>query len=80
MSTDKGLAALERMAQKIRGTGYGFADLEWRDDMIRGLREALKFYADERNYHSRSGFEDRQNSVVDCDRGDIARAALEGKR
>lgn len=26
------------------------SDVEWRDDMIRELRAALKFYADEKNY------------------------------
>jgi hypothetical protein len=26
------------------------SDIAWRDEMIRELREALKFYADEKNY------------------------------
>jgi hypothetical protein len=43
------------------------------------LRQALKFYADEKNYQSRSGTEDLQNSVVDSDNGKIARDALEKK-
>jgi hypothetical protein len=55
-------------------------DLAWRDEMIRELREALKFYADERNYHSRGGVEDVQNSVVDSDNGTIARDALGEKK
>ncbi len=73
MSTDpqQGFAelALERMAEKIRGTGYGFSDIEWRDQMIRELREALKFYADTKNYH---GFD----TGVLVDNGKIAREAL----
>jgi hypothetical protein len=28
-------------------------DVKWRDQMIRDLREALKFYADEKNYQQR---------------------------
>jgi hypothetical protein len=44
------------------------------------LREALKFYADKKNYYSRSGFWDRQNSEVDSDNGQIARDALKKER
>jgi hypothetical protein len=57
-----------------------WADVKSRDEMIRELREALKFYADERNYHSRGGVEDVQNSVVDSDNGTIARDALGEKK
>jgi hypothetical protein len=53
-------------------------DVAWRDDMIRGLREALKFYADEENYLPDEHYPD--NSPVDIDFGKIARAALEQKR
>ena len=47
-------------------------DVKWRDEMTRELREALKFYADTRNYH---GFE----TGVLVDNGKIAREALEKK-
>jgi hypothetical protein len=54
-------------------------EITWRDDMIRSLREALKFYADETNYLKR-GWGGPDPSPVDSDNGKIARAALEWKR
>jgi hypothetical protein len=59
--------------------GFGFSDIEWRDQMIRELREALKFYADEKNYQQRGWQGDPDKSPVDSDNGKIARAALEKK-
>ena len=32
---------------------FSFSDVAWRDEMIRELREALKFYADAKNYQQR---------------------------
>jgi hypothetical protein len=43
-------------------------EIMWREDMIRELREALKFYAN------------ADRSLVDLDNGKIARDALEKKR
>jgi len=62
-----------------RPSGFGFADIQWRDDMIRSLREALKFYADERNYQRCMWYGELGPSLLDGDNGKIARAALEGK-
>ena len=52
---------------------FSYSDVKWREDMIRELREALKFYADTKNYH---GYE----SGVLVDNGTIARAALGEKK
>jgi hypothetical protein len=52
-------------------------DVARRDDMIRDLRKALKFYADEKNYLPHEVYPDQ--SVVDSDNGKIARKALETK-
>jgi len=46
------------------------------DDVVLALREALKFYADEKN-HRGYGW---QRSPVETDGGKIAREALEPKR
>jgi hypothetical protein len=45
-----------------------------------GLREALRFYADEKNYHQRGWQGDPDPSKVDSDSGKIARAALARER
>jgi hypothetical protein len=53
-------------------------EIMWRDEMIRELREALKFYADPKNYQ-RSGWQgDQDPSLVESDHGKIARAAIVG--
>jgi hypothetical protein len=62
------------MAEQI--TGYSLADIAWRDEMIRELREALKFYAAETNYQQRGWQGDPDRSVVDSDNGRRARLAL----
>jgi len=56
--------------------GY-FDDVAMKDQMIRELREALKFYADTKNYQQRGWQGDPIPSLVDSDMGTIARAALE---
>jgi hypothetical protein len=52
------------------------SDIAWRDDMIRELREALKFYADEKNHHRKWPCQ----SLVDVDSGKTARDALGEKK
>jgi hypothetical protein len=53
-----------------------------RDEMIRELREALKFYADEKNYQQRGFWAggDPDASPVESDNGKIARDALGEKK
>ena len=56
---------------------FSYSDVKWREDMIRELREALKFYADEKHYQQRGFWQgDPDASLVDSDNGTIARAAL----
>jgi hypothetical protein len=52
------------------------ADVAWRDDMIRDLINALKFYAAESNYQQRGWQGDPDKSLVDSDNGRRARIAL----
>jgi len=54
-------------------------DVKRRDDMIRDLREALKFYADKRNYHRCLWYGELGPSLLDDDNGKKAREALAGK-
>jgi hypothetical protein len=66
--------AMSDVGKEMRAISDYFANAVRRDQMIRELREALKFYADEKNYdHGRA-------SLVSSDRGKIARQALEPKR
>ena len=53
-----------------------FPDEAWACEVISGLREALKFYADETNYEQGWRGARRQRTLVDIDNGKIARAAL----
>jgi hypothetical protein len=47
---------------------FSYSDVKWREDMIRDLREALKFYAN------------ADRTLVDLDNGKVARDALEKKQ
>jgi hypothetical protein len=72
------------MAEQIRASRMVVSstttrsEIGWRDDMIRGLCETLKFYAAETNYQRRGRPQNQypDKALVDSDNGRRARIAL----
>jgi hypothetical protein len=64
------------MERHSHGDYVDYADYVELQDKRAGLRDALEWYGNEKNYNPRGGITRRSEAKVICDRGGRARAAL----